>query len=113
VYYLAQSKQIFREKIHQMRLCKFECMDVVTGGRKCPINSNKHNMQLVFGVKIQEIGGFKIFTNFKFYMSNILGSKLVYELFPDYNIFHVDFLTSKSQLKEFMFVHKTLATRMQ
>jgi hypothetical protein len=22
-------------------------MDVVTGGRKCPINSNKHNLHLV------------------------------------------------------------------
>jgi hypothetical protein len=24
----------------------FACMDVVTGSRKCPINSNKHNLQL-------------------------------------------------------------------
>jgi hypothetical protein len=26
----------------------FVCMDVVTGGRDCPINSNKHTLQLTW-----------------------------------------------------------------
>jgi hypothetical protein len=27
-------------------ISNFVCMDVVTGGRDCPINSNKHTLQL-------------------------------------------------------------------
>jgi hypothetical protein len=29
-------------------ISNFVCMDVVTGGRNCPINSNKHTLQLYF-----------------------------------------------------------------
>jgi hypothetical protein len=41
VHASAHKKYILLNKFYN-----FECMDVVTGGRDCPANSNKHTLQL-------------------------------------------------------------------